>query len=268
MSRISVASRGALLSAQVDGVPGQPWLLLSNSLAADLTMWDDQIPLLTRTHRVVRYDTRGHGQSEAPEGPYDFPTLVEDMVAVLDAVGARKADVIGLSLGGMTALGLALTHPDRVRRIVVCDARADAPTPFVQGWEDRIGAIHAKGMEALVEGTLSRWFTPSAAQAPRDRAAAMIRATPALGYIGCARALQGLDYLKDLPRMSVPVLYVVGEEDLGAPLAAMQAMADATPGGRLVVLPGLAHVPNMEDPTAFGQSIEGWLAETPTEAAA
>lgn len=268
MTRFTVESRGGRLSAQVDGEPGRPWLLLSNSLAADLTMWDDQVPLLARTHRVVRYDTRGHGGSEAPEGPYDFPMLVEDMVAVLDAAGAARADVIGLSLGGMTALGLGLAHPDRVRRIVVCDARADAPPPFVQGWDDRIAAVREKGTEALVEGTLARWFTPRAPQAPRDRAAAMIRATAPAGYIGCARALQGLDYLKDLPRMTVPVLYVVGEEDQGAPVAAMQAMAEATPDGRLVVLPGLAHVPNMEDPAAFAQAIEGWLADTPAEAAA
>jgi 3-oxoadipate enol-lactonase len=130
MMRVRVPSGGISLSAQVDGSEGKPWLLLGNSLAADLTMWDDQIGLLTRTHRVIRYDTRGHGQSDAPVGPYDFPMLVADMAAVLDHFGADQADVMGLSLGGMTALGLGLTHPDRVRRLVVCDARADGPAPL------------------------------------------------------------------------------------------------------------------------------------------
>lgn len=260
MSRISVAAKGARLSAQVDGAEGKPLLLLSNSLAADLTMWDDQIPLFTQTHRVVRYDTRGHGQSDAPDGAYDFPMLVADMLAVLDAVGAAKADICGLSLGGMTALGLGLDHPERVGRMLVCDARADAPEPFVTGWDDRIAVVQGKGTAGLVDGTLARWFTPNAPQGPRDRAAAMIRTTPAAGYIGCARALQTLDYLRHLGDLTVPTLYLVGEEDMGAPPAAMEAMAKATPGGRLIRLPGVAHVPNMENPAAFNAAVADWLA--------
>lgn len=260
MTRITVAANGARLSAQIDGAEGKPWLLLSNSLAADLTMWDDQIALFTQTHRVVRYDTRGHGQSEAPSGAYDFPMLVADMAAVLDAVGADRADICGLSLGGMTALGMALAHPARVGRMLVCDARADAPEPFVTGWDDRIAVVESKGTAGLVDGTLARWFTANAPQSARDRAAAMIRTTPDAGYIGCARALQTLDYLRHLGNMTVPVLYLVGEEDMGAPPQAMEAMAAATPGGRLIRLPGLAHVPNMENPAAFNAAISDWLA--------
>ena len=259
MTRLRVPSGGITLSARLDGAEGKPWLLLANSLAADLTMWDD---LLTRTHRVIRYDTRGHGHSDAPGGAYDFPMLVGDMVAVLDHVGARQADVMGLSLGGMTALGLGLAHPGRVRRLVVCDARADAPAPFVSGWDDRIAAITAGGMQAIVDGTLARWFTAACPAAVRDRAAAMILATPPAGYIGCAQALKSLDYLKDLGRMQPPVLYVCGAEDMGAPKEAMAAMAAATPDASLTVLPGLAHVPNMEDPAAFGTALAGWLGAT------
>ena len=260
MTRITVTSGGAQLSVRIDGAADRPALLLSNSLAADLSMWDDQIDLLTRTHRVIRYDTRGHGHSDAPAGPYGFPMLVGDMRAVLDAAGAQRADVIGLSLGGMTALGLGLAHPDRVGRMLVCDARADAPPPFVQGWDDRIAIVRDKGTAGLVEGTLARWFTATAPQAPRDRAAAMIRATSAAGYVGCAEALKTLDYLRHLPDIRVPVLYLVGAEDMAAPPAAMEAMAAATPGGRLVTLPGLAHVPNMEDPAAFNAAIADWLS--------
>lgn len=260
MTRSRVQSGGAALSVRVDGDgAGKPWLLLSNSLAADLTMWDDQIALLTRTHRVVRYDTRGHGQSTATEGAYTFPMLVADMAAVLDHVGADRADVMGLSLGGMTALGLGLTHPERVRRMVVCDARADNPPPFVQSWDDRIAAIRAGGMEAVVAGTLDRWFTPACPQAARDRAAAMIRATSPAGYIGCAGALKTLDYLRHLPEMRPPVLYVGGEQDMGAPVAAMAAMAEATPDAQHIILSGLAHIPNMEDPAAFAAALSDWL---------
>jgi 3-oxoadipate enol-lactonase len=250
---------GARLNVRVDGTAG-PWVLLSNSLAADLTMWDDQVELLAQGRRVIRYDTRGHGGSEGPAGPYDFALLVADMIAVLDHAGADRADVVGLSLGGMTALGLALAHPERVGRMLVCDARADAPPPFVAGWDERIAIVEEKGTGALVGGTLQRWFTQAASPGVIERAGAMIRGTSANGYIGCARALQGLDYLRHLGGMTVPVTYLVGAQDMGAPQAAMQAMADATPGGRLIVLPDLAHIPNMENPGVFNAALAAWLA--------
>lgn len=259
MTRSTVASGDARLSVRIDGEAGKPWILLSNSLAADLHMWDDQIGFLTETHRVVRYDTRGHGQSSAPQGPYDLDMLVADMLAVLDHVGADQADIMGLSLGGMTALGLGLTHPDRVRRMVVCDARADNPPPFVASWDDRITAIEQGGMAAIVPGTLERWFTSKAAPAVLAKAEAMIRATAVPGYIGCARALQGLSYLHRLGELGMPVHYVVGGEDMAAPVAAMQAMADATPDAHLTVLPGLAHIPTMEDPVAFRDAVKDGL---------
>jgi len=259
MTRFTVDAGGVALSAQVDGAAGKPWLLLSNSLAADLSMWDDQIATLTVTHRVLRYDTRGHGASAAPAGPYSFDELVADMVAVLDHVGADKADVMGLSLGGMTALGLGLAEPGRVRRMVVCDARADAPPPFVQSWADRIAAIRAGGMAAVVDGTLARWFTPGVEPSVLARARAMILGTSPTGYEGCAGALKRLDYLRHLGRMAVPLRYVVGAEDLGAPPAVMRAMAEATPGASFVEIPGTAHLPNMENPAAFAAALVDFL---------
>ncbi len=259
MTRETVASGEARLSIRIDGSAGKPWLLLSNSLAADLSMWDDQIAALTKTHRVIRYDTRGHGESSVPPGPYSFELLVGDMVAILDHVGAESADIMGLSLGGMTALGLGLAHPERVRRMIVCDARADAPPPFVQGWDDRIAAIRAGGLAAITEGTLDRWFTADCPPEARDRARAMILSTPPEGWIGCAEALKRLDYLKDLGTMQPPVLYIVGEEDMGAPKEAMAAMHEATPRSGFKVLPGLAHVPNMENPERFLSAIRDCL---------
>lgn len=260
MTRFTVDAGGVALSARVDGDAGKPWLLLSNSLAADLTMWDDQIGLLTRTHRVLRYDTRGHGQSAAPLGPYSFDDLVADMVALLDHVGAARADVMGLSLGGMTALGLGLTHPARVGRMVVCDARADAPPPFVQSWDDRIAAIRAGGMASIIDGTLARWFTPAADPSVPERARAMMLGTSPIGYEGCAGALKRLDYLRHLGGMTVPVRYIVGAEDMGAPPPAMRAMAEATPGASFAEIPGTAHVPNMENPAAFAAALGDFLS--------
>jgi 3-oxoadipate enol-lactonase len=265
-----VQAQGAELAVRIDGEADKPWLVMSNSLAADMSMWDDQVSLLTRTHRVVRYDTRGHGQSTGPEEPYSFEPLVADMVAVMDRFGIASADVIGLSLGGMTALGLGLTHPQRVRRMLVCDARADAPPPFVQGWDTRIAAVRENGMAAILDGTLERWFTETCRRDQPEvieRARNMILGTSVAGYVGCAAALRGLDYLRRLPEMTVPVLYLVGSEDSGAPKEAMQAMADATPGGHLIVLDGLAHIGNMEQPAAFNAVLAEWSAGTSAKAA-
>lgn len=258
-----VVSGDATIAARVDGALGKPWIVLSNSLAADMSMWDDQVPLLTKTHRVLRYDTRGHGESTAPEGPYSFPMLVADFVAVMDHFGITRADIMGLSLGGMTALGVGLAHPERVERLVCCDARADSPPPFVESWDARIAGVRAGGMAAILDGTLERWFTPACRAARPDvveRAAGMVLRTSPAGYIGCAEALKTLDYLRHLPQMRPEVLYIVGSEDGGAPPDAMRAMAEATPKGRLVVIEGAAHIANMEDPDAFNAVIADWVA--------
>jgi 3-oxoadipate enol-lactonase len=249
---------GGRLFTRVDGASEKPWIVLSNSLAADHTMWDPQIPLLTRHFQVLRYDTRGHGQSDAPPAPYSFPDLIGDVIAVMDHHGVAKATYVGLSLGGMTGLGLALAHPERVSALVCCDARADNPEPFVKSWDDRIAAVETGGTEALVAGTLERWLTPDFREAhPEEEAklAAQIRATEAEGYKGCAAALKTLDYLRHLGLLAVPTGYIVGAEDSGAPLPAMQAMANATPHGRLEVVPEAAHIANVNNPAGFDAAL-------------
>lgn len=258
----TVKSGDADLHVRVDGAEHLPWIVLSNSLAADLTMWDDQIPSLTKTHRMLRYDTRGHGRSSAPQGPYSFDMLVGDMVAVMDHFEIPSADILALSLGGMTALGLALDHPGRVGRLICADARADAPPPFVEGWNQRIAAITANGMQAVLAGTMERWFTEASRQRRPDlveRASRMVLGTSVAGYIGCAEALKGLDYLRRLPSMEPDTLYIVGAEDTGAPAETMRAMAAATPGAEFEILPGVAHIANMEDVAGFDAAVAGFL---------
>jgi 3-oxoadipate enol-lactonase len=257
-----VHSGNADIHVRVDGPEHLPWLVLSNSLAADLTMWDDQVPTLTRTHRMLRYDTRGHGKSSAPAGPYNFDMLVADLVAVMDHFKVARADILGLSLGGMTALGLGLDHPERVDRLICADARADAPPPFVAGWDQRIAAVASEGMAAVLAGTMERWFTQATREhRPHivDRAARMVLATSPVGYIGCAEALKGLDYLRRLPQMEPDTLFVVGALDTGAPQEAMRAMAAATPGAQFEILPDVAHISNMEDVAAFDAAVTNFL---------
>lgn len=254
---------GFALNVAVEGPADAPWLVLSNSLAADLAMWEPQAAWLARHYRLLRYDTRGHGGSDVPPGPYSIDDLAGDVVALLDHVGAARASFMGLSLGGMTGLALAARHPDRIARLVCCAARADAPPAYAAAWGPRIASVAAGGMAAVLSGTLDRWLSPAtqAAQpALRARLAAAILRTAPAGYAGCARAIQGLDLLADLGRIACPTLLVAGGADAGIPLDAMQAIAAAIPGARLAVVADAAHIVNLDQTDAFDRAIEGFLA--------
>jgi 3-oxoadipate enol-lactonase len=259
----TVVAADASLAVRIDGDAGLPWLILSNSLATDMTMWDAQVADLSRLRRVVRYDTRGHGRSSAPPGPYDFPRLVDDIVAIMDHLDIASTDVMGLSLGGMTALGLGLDHPERVRRLICCDARAEFPPAAIAGWDQRIKAVTTGGMAAILDETLARF----SADTHRDRpdviahGRQMVLETSVTGYCGCAAALKTLDYFRRLPGLEKPTLYLVGAEDAGAPATAMRAMAEATPAAEFVVVPGAAHIANMDNVAAFNASVSAFVSK-------
>jgi len=257
---------GAVLETEVSGLTEGPWIVLSNSLGATRDMWRPQLAMLERCFRVLRYDTRGHGGSSAPPCPYAFSDLVADAVAVMDAHAVAQADFMGLSLGGMTALGLGLAHPQRVSAVICCAARADAPPPFVQSWTDRLAVIDREGVAGIWAGTLERWLTAETRSADptlvRELEAAF-RRTSADGYRGCAEALKRLDYLKDLPNLSVPALFVSGARDLAAAPAAMKEMAEAAPQGRYVEIPDAAHILNCDNPPAFNHAIADFLKISP-----
>src|SRR5262249_37274405 len=183
---------GISINYEVDGPAGAPWLILSNSLATNLSMWDEQVRELKRAYRVLRYDQRGHGATEATGGRYTFALLMADALALMDALGIAKAHFAGLSMGGATALGLAETHPGRLDKVIVCDSPCQSTPASAQQWEERIAIAQKQGMEPLVEPTVRRWFPPDIvkARAPHvDKVRAMIRATPVDGFIGCAAAL-------------------------------------------------------------------------------
>ena len=250
------------LNTRIDGPEGAPWIILSNSLGADLTMWDDQIGLLTQKYRVLRYDQRGHGASDVPPGPYAFDILVADVIAMMDILGIETADWIGLSMGGMTGMGLAIHHGDRFGRMVVADARSVATDAYRDMWDQRVAAIEGGGVEAIVEGSLGLWFTDGFRAGNPDVAAMagrMIAATPADGYIASCYALRALDYFKDLGKISLPILYLVGGKDKGAPPEEMKAMADATPHARFVEIPDAGHVANINQPEAFNAALSEFL---------
>src|SRR5277367_1329949 len=155
---MKIKANGITINYRVDGAEGAPWLVFSNSLATSLAMWDEQAAALMDSFRVLRYDQRGHGETDAPSGRYPFDALLADALGLLDALSIEKAHFAGLSMGGATALGLAERHPDRFGRVIVCDSPCQSTPQSSKQWEDRIAVAQKDGMEALVEPTIMRWF--------------------------------------------------------------------------------------------------------------
>jgi 3-oxoadipate enol-lactonase len=258
---MKIKANGISINYQVDGPDGAPWLVLSNSLATNLTMWDDQARELGRAFHVLRYDQRGHGLTEAPAGRYPFDLLIADALALMDALAIRKAHFGGLSMGGATALGLAQKHADRLDRVIVCDSPCQSTPTSSQQWEERIVVAQKQGMEALVEPTIGRWFPPDVIKAnpPHvDKVRHMIRTTPIDGFIGCAAALADHDYAAAVARVTRPVLFLVGEKDAAAP--PMRKLNDALPGSRFVELAGAGHISNLDQPEGFTRAVKDFLA--------
>lgn len=259
---VQVQRDGFSLNAHVSGRKDGPVILLSNSLGTGLSMWAPQRAALEKTHRVICYDTRGHGGSDTPPGPYSFDDLVGDALAVLDHFGVDQAAMMGLSIGGMTGLGVALAAPERLTKLICACARADNPAPFVQNWDDRIAIIMQHGIEPLWEKTSQLWLTPDFHAAHPDQVADMhatFQLTTDAGYIACAQALKGLNYLGDLGQLSLPVLYISGAQDMGAPPAAMEQMHAATPGSAYMEIAGAGHIANINQPEAFTKAVQDFL---------
>src|SRR5579862_9934542 len=258
---MKVKANGITINYQIDGPEGAPWIVLSNSLATSIAMWDEQAAALKDKFRVLRYDQRGHGATDAPTGRYTYATLLADAIGVLDALSIKKAHFGGLSMGGATALGLAEQHPDRFDRIMVFDSPCQSTPQSSQQWEERIAIAQKQGIEALVEPTVSRWVPPEivARDPPHvDKIRAMIRATPVNGFIGCAAALADHDYARSEATVKHPVLFLTGEKD--APAPAMRKLNEKLPGSRYVEISGAGHISNMDRPAEFTKAIRDFLA--------
>ena len=257
---------GAALNYRLDGPEGAPWMVFSNSLATDLSMWDAEAAHYAKRFRVLRYDTRGHGGSGATPSPYTLDMLVADAGALMDQVGVTKPIFVGLSLGGMTAMGLALSRPAALKAIVVCAARADVPEGFQKMWDERIATARSKGMGALVEATVQRWFTADLlATKPGflGNVERMIKATAVEGYAGCANAILGNDYFRQLGRITLPSLFVAGANDVAAPSAHMKSMSEQVKGARFVELSPSGHLINLQQPERFRATLDQFIAALP-----
>jgi 3-oxoadipate enol-lactonase len=247
---------------ELSGPPQAPVVMLSHSLGSNLHMWDPQLAALEARFRVLRYDTRGHGGSDVPEGAYTLEQLVADAAGLLDALDIATVHFVGLSMGGMIAQGFALSHPGRLDRLVLCDTSAFMPPEAQPIIQDRIDTARREGLAALIDSTLARWFTADYLRR-QGPGVAMIRSilesSPTAGYIGCTEAIRRLNYLDDLARITRPTLIVVGEEDPGTPVAAARAIHERIGGSRLVILPSASHLCNVEQAQAFNSALTGFL---------
>jgi 3-oxoadipate enol-lactonase len=259
---MKIDANGLTFNCRVDGREGAPWVVFSNSLATDLSLWDGQVELLADRFRILRYDTRGHGQTAASPPPYSFDMLAADALTLMDAAGVDRAHWVGLSLGGSTGIAMALKHGDRLRSLAVCDSRSLTDPAFVKAWDDRIAVIDAGGMEAIVEPTIARWFTPPFIQSGKatcDRVRDMIRNTSAEGFTGCSRALQTLDFERRLGELTLPVLFLVGSQDAACPPEAAKAMHALVAGSHCVIVDPASHISNLENPAQFNAALEAHL---------
>jgi 3-oxoadipate enol-lactonase len=260
---MQIKANGIEINYAIDGRENAPWLVLSNSLATDLSMWEEQARDLSGAFRVLRYDQRGHGKTQAPGGRYTFDLLIADALALMDALEIAQANFCGLSMGGATALGLAQRHPGRVARAIVCDSGCASTPQSAQQWEERIAIAQQGGMAPLVEPTVTRWFPPDVvAKNPPylDQARAMIRNTPVNGFVGCAAALADHDFRSGVAATRPPVLFIAGEKDAGGAVAtAMKAMHQDLAGSRYVELAGAGHISNLDDPAGFTAALRAFL---------
>jgi 3-oxoadipate enol-lactonase len=257
---MKLKANGIDINYEIEG--DGPVVTFSHSLACNLGMWDEQVRALKGRYRVLRFDTRGHGQSGAPAGAYTLEQLSDDLKALLDGLGITATHFVGLSMGGMIGQVFALKHPAMVQSLVLCDTTSRYPAAAAPIWEDRIKAVGAKGMEPMVAPTLERWFTAPFRARRRDlmeRVGAMIRSTPAPGYIGCCHAIPKINVTERLRDVRCPALVIVGEEDPGTPVEMARDIHAALPAAELAILSRASHLSNLEQPEEFNRVLGGFL---------
>jgi 3-oxoadipate enol-lactonase len=249
------------LHYRFDGADDAPVVMLSNSLGTNLSMWDAQLPALTRRFRVLRYDSRGHGQSAVTPGPYTIEQLARDAIGLLDALDLAQVPFCGLSMGGMVGQWLGANAARRLSRLVLCNTAARIGTPDI--WNARIDAVNKGGMAAIVDGVLAHWYTaPFMASAPNAISATrnMLLTTPAAGYVASCAAVRDMDQRGSVSRIAVPTLVVSGTYDAVTPPAEGRFLAEHIGGANHIQL-AAAHLSNIEAAVAFTSALAGFLAD-------
>jgi 3-oxoadipate enol-lactonase len=255
----ATARDGCRLFYRFDGAPaGAPVLVLAHALGASHAMWDAQLALAPEL-RLLRYDSRGHGRSDVPAGPYTVEMLAADVVAVLDHAAIERAAFCGLSMGGMVGQALGRLHGERLERLVLANTAAVMGPP--ESWDARIELARTGGMVALRDTVLERWFTPEFRRgdpAAVARIGALFEATSVTGYVGCCAAIRTMDQRATLADITAPTMVLVGSHDPSTPPELGEFIAAAVPGARLVRIDA-AHLSNVERPAEFSAAVREFV---------
>ncbi len=249
---------GCSIHVEIEGLERAPVLMLSNSLGTNLHMWDQQVAPWTH-FRLVRYDSRGHGQSDAPKGPYTMERLGRDVLAVLDALNIAKINWCGLSMGGMVGQWLGANATNRIDKLVLSNTSCYFPDKTM--WDARIKMVREKGPAGIVDANMERWFTKQF----RDRAPPelakireMFLATKVDGYVGCGEAIRDMDHRPLLANITAPTLVIAGRQDPATPLEGNEFIKQHVPGAKIVGLEA-AHIANMEQPKPYADTVLNFL---------
>jgi 3-oxoadipate enol-lactonase len=252
-------SAEARIHYALEGQSGLPVLLFSNSLGANYSMWDPQAPEFHKKLRILRYDTRGHGQSSSTPGPYSIEQLAKDVVALLDALDLDRVHFCGLSMGGMIGMWLGVHAPERLNNLVLCNTGAKIGT--LEAWNARIDAVRKNGMKSISSAVVERWFTPAfrqKSQAIISNTRKMIEEASADGYAACCAAIRDCDYREQVAAIHTPTLVISGAHDPATPPADGRFLAQHISGARYVEL-NAAHLSNIEDQDQFNKELAAFL---------
>jgi 3-oxoadipate enol-lactonase len=249
------------LHYRIDGdLKGVP-VVFSNSLGTDLRLWDPILPYLPKGLKLIRYDKRGHGLSSMPHGPYSMGALVRDVERLMDLLEVKNALFVGLSIGGMTAQGLAVKRLDLVRAMVLSNTGAKIGTPEI--WDQRITAVKADGIEALADGIMERWFSKGFRQTLElELWRNMLVRQPDEGYAGCSAAISGTDFYTPTSGLRLPTLGIAGSEDGSTPPDLVRETVDLIPGSQFHLIRKAGHLPCVEQPEEYAEVLTKFMRDT------
>ncbi len=243
---------------QVDGPVDGPAVVFANSLGTDLRIWDAVIPQLPAGARYIRFDKRGHGLSDASDGPYDMDMLAGDAGALMDAFGLRPAVFVGLSIGGQIAQRLAAMRSDLIAALVLMDTAAKMGT--AEMWQARMATIRAEGMQAISDTTMERWFHQDFRDSPElPLWRNMLERTSVAGYLGCCAALAQADLTDQTARLTLPTIGIAGAADGASPPELVRETVASIAGSHMHVIDGAGHLPCVEKPAETARLITDFL---------
>ena len=254
---------GIEMNYEVSGRTDGPAVVLHHPLGSNLQAWNALTAALEPQYRVVRMDARGHGKSEAPDGPYAFETLSADVVGLMDHLGIQSAHFLGLSMGGMVGQYLGLLYPERFRSLCLVATTSAVPAAALPLWDERIRVASTTGLGGLIEGAVGRWVTAETIET-RPEILALLKAdmlaTPPKGYAGWCAAIRGLDITDRIKEIRLPTRVIAGALDPSTPPSAAEVIHRQIPGSDLIVIPGVSHMLHLEDPATFHAHVLAFLA--------